>query len=105
MSDQQIDEFLEHHGVKGQKWGIRNQQRLDRVARVARGTATRGERTSFALTETSAVSLLRNRGIQGAAIARERELRARKKRILAGKASVLDFLALHGGDKLIITGK
>lgn len=38
MSDQQVDVFLEHHGVKGQKWGIRNQQQLDRVSRVVRGT-------------------------------------------------------------------
>jgi hypothetical protein len=41
MSDQQIDEFLEHFGVKGMHWGIRNQQKLDRVSRVARGTELR----------------------------------------------------------------
>jgi hypothetical protein len=38
MSDQQVDEFFEHFGIKGMHWGIRNQQRLDRVSRVARGT-------------------------------------------------------------------
>lgn len=23
-----VDEFLDHHGVKGQKWGVRNKQRI-----------------------------------------------------------------------------
>lgn len=38
MSDQQIDDILEHFGIKGMRWGVRNQKSLDRVSRVARGT-------------------------------------------------------------------
>lgn len=41
MSDQQVDDFIEHFGIKGMRWGIRNQHQLDRVPRVARGTAAR----------------------------------------------------------------
>lgn len=33
-----VDAFLEHHGVKGQKWGIRKSF-LDRISRVSRGTS------------------------------------------------------------------
>lgn len=39
-----VDEFLEHHGVKGQKWGVRRtrekQLHLDRLQRVKNGAAT-----------------------------------------------------------------
>lgn len=27
MSIEEVDQFLEHHGVKGQKWGIRNKSK------------------------------------------------------------------------------
>lgn len=52
--DEQIDAFLEHHGVKGQKWGVRNkitsfnvrrgrqkQLHRERLQRVKEGTATK----------------------------------------------------------------
>lgn len=29
FSDEAIDDFLEHFGVRGQKWGVRRQSRLD----------------------------------------------------------------------------
>lgn len=48
MIDDEVYDFLEHHGVKGQRWGIRkeqrNQMRFDRLMRVASGTATRQDR-------------------------------------------------------------
>lgn len=48
-----VEEFLEHHGVKGQRWGIRNirdannarrQAHLDRLSRIASGNATTRDR-------------------------------------------------------------
>ncbi len=33
MIDQDVDDFLEHFGVKGMKWGIRNEQRPTGVSR------------------------------------------------------------------------
>lgn len=54
MSPLQEDlEFLEHYGVKGQKWGTRRTRRvqghLDRVAKVRDGTASKGEKVRVGL--------------------------------------------------------
>ncbi len=102
--DGQIDDFLEHFGVKGMKWGKRNQKRLARANRVGKGTASKGDKAIFALTDTSANSISRNKGLQGAGKIRAKELGRRKARIEAGKAGVRDYIALKGGDKLFITG-
>lgn len=39
----QVEEFLEHYGVKGMKWGSTQQQSLDRIFRVEAGTTSRRE--------------------------------------------------------------
>lgn len=101
-SQEEVDDFLEHVGVKGMKWGVRRQKRLDRLNRVAKGKSTRGERARVLLTETSNLSLGRHGGLQGAAANRAKQLAARKKRIQKGQATVKDLLALHGADRLVI---
>ncbi|MBA2727660.1 MAG: hypothetical protein H0U49_05755 [Parachlamydiaceae bacterium] len=98
-------EDLTHFGTKGMKWGVRRENRLNRAKRVASGKATVGEKARFTLTETSAVSVARNKGLTGAAKSRVRELEVRKARIKTGKATARDLIALHGGDKLFITGR
>lgn len=98
-------EFLEHFGTKGMKWGVRKERRLDRAKRVASGNAGRADVARFIMTDTSKASVKRNKGIQGAAASRVRELEGRKARIEMGRATVKDYLALHGGDRLWITGK
>jgi t-SNARE complex subunit (syntaxin) len=101
----EVDEFIEHYGKKGMKWGQRNQKRLERANRVAGGTASKKEAAAFFLTDTSRYSVRKNKGIKGAAASRARELQGRKDRILKGEATVKDILALYGGDRLRITGK
>lgn len=44
MSDNPEDYELVHYGVKGMKWGVRKEERLQRASRVAGGTASRGEK-------------------------------------------------------------
>ena len=39
-----VEQFLEHHGVKGMQWETTRQQTLDRIYRVAAGTASRKEK-------------------------------------------------------------
>lgn len=99
------DDFLAHYGVKGMKWGVRSQKRLDRLNRVASGTASRREKTQVMLTETSEVSRIRNKGLEGAAKTRADQLKARKERIQKGEGTVRDLLALHGGDRIFIVKK
>lgn len=96
---------LTHFGVKGMKWGKHRQRRLDRVTRVAEGKGSVVDKVRVFGTEVSAASSARNKGFKGAVQSRQRELEGRKKRIQAGEASVKDFLALHGADKMWITGK
>lgn len=98
------EDFLEHYGVKGMKWGVRRDRRLSRARRVARGTASKKDKTIFALTDTSAKSIKKNDGLAGAARVRANELARRKKRINEGRATVKDLIALNGGDRLLITG-
>lgn len=104
-------EFLEHHGVKGQRWGIRkapqrlsrfdeqNIGRLSRATRVAKGTGSVGDKTKT-LGRQSLVSLIRGGGLKGAAANDVAQLTARRKRIKQGKATVIDILAIHGGSQL-----
>ncbi len=108
MYDQEFDtpgDALIHYGKKGMKWGVRNEKRLQRAVRVGSGTATRKERVAFSQVDTSSLSVIRNKSLEGAAQSRARELQGRKDRIQKGEATVKDFLALHGGDRLLITGK
>lgn len=104
-SEVEVEDFLEHFGVKGMKWGKRNQKRLARANRVGKGTASKADKAIFGLTDTSSSSIRRNKGLQGAGKMRAKELGRRKARINAGKAGVRDYIALKGGDKLHITGK
>lgn len=40
MVNEDVDVFLEHFGVKGMKWGVRQQLNRERLSRVANKTAT-----------------------------------------------------------------
>jgi hypothetical protein len=48
ITDQDVDVFLEHHGVKGMHWGQRRKEELrkhrERLVRVSKGTATKQDK-------------------------------------------------------------
>ena len=62
-TDIEVGEFLEHFGVKGMKWGVRNSER---TARVASGNGSTGDKVRK-VAGSSAVDLIRGKGVQGAA--------------------------------------
>jgi hypothetical protein len=50
-TDKEVEEFLEHHGVKGMKWGVRN-----RAASKNRPTSKRKERNKAVLKSVGRIS-------------------------------------------------
>jgi hypothetical protein len=103
MTDDEIDEYLEHFGVKGMRWGVRRQRRLERLQRVGAGRGSGRDNAIVGLTEVSAVSLGRGGGLRGAARNRAAELQSRRDRIETGQATARDLLMLRGGDRLWVT--
>lgn len=68
----EVDEFLEHHGVKGQKWGVRNQ----RSTSTSSNSKSNKKRNLIiaggivAVGGLAAAAILKRRGAQKAVIAR-----------------------------------
>lgn len=98
-----LDDVLEHFGKKGMKWGVRRQKDLDRITRVASGHGSKLDKINVGLTRVSSANVRKQKGLQGAAKVKVRELEVRKARILKGKATVGDLLAIHGGDRIVDT--
>lgn len=105
MSEDQIDSYFEHAGVKGMKWGVRKQKRLDRLNRVAAGQGNRRDRANVRLTEISSKNYVKNKGLEGAARSKASRMSARRDRILRGEATAKDLIAHYGGDRLWDSGK
>lgn len=91
-SDEEIDEFLAHFGVKGMHWGVRGtrrvQKRLNRTQRVAEGKASKVDRllaaNTMVFTKKGA-----NRVLQRGA--------NHQAKILAGKRKTSNLLATVSG--------
>lgn len=110
-------DFLAHYGTKGMKWGQRRalsraakgsdrlgnrnnksaQRRIDRVSRVASGTASKGDIAKALLLNIPTQQVLLEGGVRGGAQATlDREKRIQNK-IVSGKANATDILARIGG--------
>lgn len=121
LTDDQIDDyFLEHQGVKGMKWGVRRaekraakgpdrfgnrnnhsiQRRLDRVSRVASGTASGGDKVRALLFNINPALVLFEGGSVKGAAAHQLESAAKiQRKITAGKMNVTDtMLRVQGVD-------
>lgn len=72
-----VAEFLEHHGVKGQRWGIRNKRSIENSPRQKRASATRkraGKKIAL--------------GVAGAALAAAGAIWIGKRYLAEGKAPI-----------------
>jgi len=116
-TDEEIDAVLEHSGVKGMKWGVRRaearaakgpdrfgnrnneraQRNIDRVSRVASGTASKGDKVKTALFNIPAANILLESGLKGASQAALDRGARMKRQTEAGKRNVSDILNRMGG--------
>lgn len=96
-TDMAQDEFLEHYGVKGMKWGVRRTRRIqghiDRVAKVRDGTATTGERIRVA----TASGIVRQKGAERV-LKRASNIQTR---MLAGKHKAMRILLAAEGIRVV----
>lgn len=92
-------EFLEHFGVKGMKWGVRQQARLDRTNRVAAGKGSFGDKARVASTQSYA-TLARGHGLKGAAKIQAKDLENLKTRMDLGRTTASDYFTRFGTIKL-----
>jgi hypothetical protein len=97
---QEVEEFLEHFGIKGMRWGVRRQRRNQALARAAKGNA--GVLTKVrAFREENIIDLVKGRGIRGGAKIREKRLRERIQRLKAGKGSARDIVVHYGSTRMV----
>lgn len=89
------EDYLEHYGVKGMKWGVRRQRRIDVLRRAGAKDSTISTRVRAA-TNLGVIDLAKGRGIRGGAARKATRLTDRRARIKAGEASVMDKLKHYG---------
>jgi hypothetical protein len=117
LSDEAIDAFFAHYGVKGQKWGVRRaqkraakgpdrfgnrnnpsaQRRLDRVKRVADGKASVGDMIKAGLFQISTNDLVIEGSFRDAAKAQVERGKRNQNKVNQGKKVVGDMLARLSG--------
>ena len=94
-------QYLAHYGKKGMKWGVRNtakvQKRVDRIRRVASGTASKSDRRKAALLDVAAIDLIRGKGLRTGAQKTLDRNEATKKKIVGGKRKAYDILSPLNG--------
>jgi hypothetical protein len=102
-TDQEVEEFLEHFGVLGMKWGHRRGRRNEALGRAARregGIPTKLRAFRKITPVDFVVGLKKGQPIVGGARRKFVRVERRNARIAAGKASVKDKLIYYGSTRL-----
>lgn len=82
---------IEHHGIKGMKWGVHKQKQLDRANRVAAGKGSTLDKLRV-YGNVSLFDLIKTRKAKSVAAGQAAMLHNQKKRILSGNATNWDKL-------------
>lgn len=99
MNDEQINDFLEHFGIRGMKWGVRRQRRL---AAIQRGAKRGGPVVSKLRTAAGPlvgfgghlgpIDLIKGRGVSGGLQRKATRLKGQLTRHDQGKSTAMDIL-------------
>lgn len=103
FSDEDIDTWFEHSGVKGMKWGTRREKTRQRIVRVGQGKGTLRDKIAVGA-GSSTHDLVRGKGFKGAAQIRGQRQTDRKARILNGEATAKDALRQAGSFRMTDIG-
>lgn len=98
MSDDEIDTYLEHYGVKGMKWGVRRERRASTFNRARQKDGPRVSKVKAGLT-TGPIDLVKGRGFRGGAERKYQRLTSRNARVQSGKSSAMDKLKYYGSQQ------
>lgn len=109
MIDDDVREFLEHHGIKGQRWGVRNEEnkQAKREAKAQKYDVKAkdlGERINKLKGSRNVISKIQVKRLEGkkqtaqesADLKREGKLTKRQKHIAVGAGAALTILAAYG---------
>ena len=86
-----LDDLM-HHGVKGMKWGVHKQRKLERYNRIANGEGTARDHLHLARTVSPLEIALNKGSIKNLAANRAKLLQAQKDRVESGNATSRDKL-------------
>ena len=89
--DHELKDFFEHHGIKGQKWGVRKYRRMETHAKVGRGMGRTGERVRSAV-NVGPIDLVKGRGFKGGARRRAARQKIAFDRVGTGKTTARNIL-------------
>lgn len=99
ITDNEVDEFLEHFGIRGMKWGVRRKRRL---AAIERGAQRGGPVISKLRTAAGPligqgghlgpIDFIRGRGVTGGLQRKAKRLRGQLTRHDQGKSTAMDIL-------------
>jgi hypothetical protein len=95
----EIDIFIldqiEHAGIKGMKWGVRRERRIERLARggVKGGSAISRVRAAGRI---GPVDFVRGRGVRGGSARKAVRVQGQLDRFKRGEASAVDIIKRYG---------
>jgi hypothetical protein len=106
-NDVLVDDFLEHHGIRGQKWGIRKKRRAENFRQVGTGKATRMQKIR-AGRSTGPIDLVKGGGFKGGAARKAKRITNANQLVESGhrttRATLTRLKELHYQD-IIPTSK